>query len=314
MPSIPYNPHACAPGVPAYKIMQPGNSNKKIEYTCFDRPTLIELINAYNKHYDGKRKTITYSKSDTLDDLWKKLRSSVNECKNESDRCIIDQSFINEIQDQELFDIILNQTFKPKRPVGETTWLSNFDIADVLKQYERIIPEFAYYGPYPSDIHKLYTGEVTQSTPGHRPLKGFLPLDFTNVEELTKGFTKKYIGFTFNTDASDKGGAHWVSLSLELDYAKKIVYFNYFDSVGNYPNVGIQQFIEHLVNLFTDSDKFDKIVVRYNRVQHQTGNSECGVYSINFQLQILSGESFDSIVSNIFDDELTQSTRSIIFS
>jgi DNA polymerase/3'-5' exonuclease PolX len=38
--------------------------------------------------------------------------------------------------------------------------------------------------------------------------------------------------------------------------------------------------------------------VRYNKIQHQFKNSECGVYSMNFIIRLLGGETFDEIVNN----------------
>ena len=48
--------------------------------------------------------------------------------------------------------------------------------------------------------------------------------------------------------------------------------------------------------------KFD---IRYNNVQHQFKNSECGVYSINFVIRLAQGETFNDIVNNITKDVIT---------
>ena len=60
-------------------------------------------------------------------------------------------------------------------------------------------------------------------------------------------------------------------------------------------NVSIQnsneQFIEerrHKLNKIEEA-----LNVEYNRNRHQFKNSECGVYSINFILRLLEGESFE---------------------
>ena len=43
--------------------------------------------------------------------------------------------------------------------------------------------------------------------------------------------------------------------------------------------------------------------LQYNQIQHQFGNSECGVYSINFILRLVKGELFESITKNITKDD-----------
>ena len=42
--------------------------------------------------------------------------------------------------------------------------------------------------------------------------------------------------------------------------------------------------------------------IRYNNIQHQFENSECGVYSINFIVRLLQGEKFNDIINNVTTD------------
>ena len=65
---------------------------------------------------------------------------------------------------------------------------------------------------------------------------------------------------------------------------------------------------KYLNNLLTDG--FD---IRYNNIQHQFNNSECGVYSINFIIRLVSGESFDDIINNVTKDEEMNTNRKIYF-
>jgi hypothetical protein len=53
--------------------------------------------------------------------------------------------------------------------------------------------------------------------------------------------------------------------------------------------------------------------IRYNHIQHQFNNSECGVYSINFIIRLVGGESFDSVINNITKDEEMNANRKIYF-
>ena len=53
--------------------------------------------------------------------------------------------------------------------------------------------------------------------------------------------------------------------------------------------------------------------INYNKVRHQYKYSECGVYSINFILRLLKGESFDNICSNITTDAQINECRKTYF-
>ena len=48
-------------------------------------------------------------------------------------------------------------------------------------------------------------------------------------------------------------------------------------------------------------------------MQHQYGNSECGVYSINFILRLLKGKSFEDITKKLIPDKMMTDYRSFLF-
>jgi hypothetical protein len=53
--------------------------------------------------------------------------------------------------------------------------------------------------------------------------------------------------------------------------------------------------------------------IRYNNIQHQFKNSECGVYSINFIVRLVQGENFDNVINNITYDDKMNENRKIYF-
>ena len=57
-------------------------------------------------------------------------------------------------------------------------------------------------------------------------------------------------------------------------------------------------------------DDFD---IRYNKIQHQFKNTECGVYSINFIIRLVGGETFDEITNNILKDDFMNNCRNTYF-
>ena len=46
--------------------------------------------------------------------------------------------------------------------------------------------------------------------------------------------------------------------------------------------------------------------IKFNQTRHQFKNSECGVYSINFILRLLKGETFEFICDNITIKKMDQ--------
>lgn len=53
--------------------------------------------------------------------------------------------------------------------------------------------------------------------------------------------------------------------------------------------------------------------VKYNTIQHQKKDTECGVYAINFIVERLNGKSFEDIVNNVISDEEMNSKRKEFF-
>jgi Ulp1 family protease len=126
------------------------------------------------------------------------------------------------------------------------------------------------------------------------------------------------IGVVFNTDPSDSPGKHWVSMYIDLEHGS----VDYFDSYGMAPlSVELKRFISSLddqyygmygrrmtMNLNCLGD------VCTSRVQHQRKNTECGVYSINFIVERLSGRSwYDIVTGNLVDDDSMSLNRDIYF-
>jgi hypothetical protein len=63
----------------------------------------------------------------------------------------------------------------------------------------------------------------------------------------------------------------------------------------------------------TANNIFNSFDVRYNKKQHQFKNSECGVYSINFIIRLLKGETFNEITENITKDDEMNNCRNVYF-
>lgn len=182
--------------------------------------------------------------------------------------------------------------FRPDGPQGKFEWLSTFDINFALAQYETKYEDFKFLGAVPIDFAEL----------DNLPFK---KLDFNDLYKNGK----KRLGVVFNLDEHYKSGSHWVSLFADLE--KGQVYFS--DSFAIGPPKQVIQFIgliEEYLKIERDISEPD---IRYNKTQHQKGNSECGVYSINFILRLLKGKTFDHITGKRVTDEQVNKCRMIYF-
>ena len=110
------------------------------------------------------------------------------------------------------------------------------------------------------------------------------------------------------TDTSDKSGEHWRMLWFDLINGK--IYF--VDSVGNSPEPFVTEFINKIIHYFTL--KNIQYEYKINTKQFQTGSSECGVFSIFFTIQFLTGKSFDSLMNCNITDEEVNKCRNVYFS
>jgi len=276
------------------------------EGSCFTLKDLKKMAISFNifvekGEINSSKIEIKNDKKHLLLELTKKLE---NICDNQI--CWLKQKFVKQLKDKDL----LENTFRPNGPEGKFEWLSTIHINDVMSQYEKKYDDFKFFGAVPIDFDEL-------------PFLGIKDIDF--AELYNSG--KKKIGFVFNLDEHWQSGSHWVALYSDLE--KNQIYF--FDSYGKRPEKRIRNLVkriskwcygkEHCVNdkcsELNTSDSYmrpksknrieNKINVEYNHNRHQYKGSECGVYSLNFILRQLNGESYENIVNNkTLDDEVNQ--------
>lgn len=280
------------------------------EYTdgsCFNLKSLKKIANAYNNDIgknSNKIINLELSKSELVSEISKRI----SEC-GINQLCWLDVDFVKNTRDNE----ILKNTFRPKGPQGRFKWLSTTDINQVIKQYEEKYKDFKFFGAVPIDFEEL-------------EFLGLHNLDFNEL--VDSGITR--IGMVINLDESWKSGSHWVALYADLD--KYQIY--YYDSYGIRPKLRIRKFIKKIskwcyekkinkefdldendFDIMDDTKKFyDKVIdIRYNKMQHQRGGSECGVYSVNFILRLLKGETFSDINKTRLDDNVVNECRKTYF-
>lgn len=200
-------------------------------YTCFSDSALLKLASAYNRKYPDKIKIpeVRPSTNSQLPPsirkaIWESLRDGLkksDELPCDQDYCILETPLGRSIRDNELHD----ETFRPEKPeswyLDDHTWLTNFDIEAVMRQYEEDYPDFAFFGPSPIDFDskEIFSDRCIEDS--------ICKLNLSTM--LSKG--KKRIGIVFNLDPHDKPGSHWTALMCDI--ANGGIY--YFDSNGVQP-------------------------------------------------------------------------------
>jgi hypothetical protein len=283
-------------------------SKKYVDGSCIPIQYLIDIVTKWNNNNKNNQIILSNDKKKLIKQLDKKLS---NKCSNQA--CWLKLDFIKNLKN---FDL-LNNTLRPDGPEGKYEWLSTTDIDNVINQYQTAYEEFVFLGAVPYDFDTL-------------KFLGINNLDFKKLEE--SGTHK--IGLVINLDEHYKSGSHWVGLYTDLQ--KKQIYF--FDSVGKKPRKRIKKFINRIIkylyhktygSVLDINDIYNKLKqdkhtpeatklltdfdIRYNNIQHQFRDSECGVYSIHFITRLVEGETFDSIINNVIRDEKMNSFRKEYF-
>lgn len=244
--------------------------------SCFTPEILAEIKRAYNK----KHPSDIITESDPTR-LWWLLKERLD-CPKED--CLLEQ-----LGDSTMKSRIQKFIFAPKQPPewksNPDEWLSNFDIEDVLNQYEDSNPEFKLMGPTTVD----FDTQVPEQG-GKCVLEDLCKFDLAHFirEKKTK------IGIVINLDKRHGSGSHWVSMFVDIE--NKFIFF--FDSADHpiprevwmkKPKKGKQP----LVNRIIEQGKKEGIeFVFYNNKghEHQKTDSECGMYTLFFIITMLTGE------------------------
>lgn len=269
----------------------PENKNK--DYTCYSDTDLYKLRDMWNaRHPDRPIKTKNTKK------IWEKLKEYyATICNKES--CWVRQMTKNTKLERELLD-----GFAPESPKdwkkNPNEWLSSLDILQVMNQYEKKYKCFDFLGPSPIDYdtHTLY-GECVWEELCH----------FNLAQQLKKEHTK--IGIIFNLDPHYKGGSHWVSLFINVK--QQTIFF--FDSTGE----PIPPQIEKFVNTVIEQGKQlqEHVMFKFDQnypVEHQYGNTECGIYSIFFVTHMLEDKiNGDYLKTHILKDKYMENFRKVYY-
>jgi hypothetical protein len=197
--------------------------------TCLSDRSLLKLADSYNQMHKDKINIPVETKKERLSrdkrsDIWKsliaKLKSN-NELPCEDEFCILYTDVAEKINDNELHE----ETYRPERPENwydnPNEWLTNIDIENVMRQYEKTHPGFAFLGPSPIDF------DAKIGTTDQCVEKSICNLHLRNMYQ--KG--KKRVGIVFNLDPHYKSGSHWTAMMCDMEAGG----LYYFDSYGIKP-------------------------------------------------------------------------------
>jgi len=281
---------------------------KYTDGSCFSLDSLKLIAKEYNNKNENKI-NINNNKKKLVNDLTKAFS---NVCSNQT--CWLTTDIVKYLKNKEINE----NTFRPSGPSTGNQWLSTTDINKVINQYENKYNDFVFLGALPNDFQEV-------------PNIGLSNIDFNDF--IDSGKSK--LGMVINLDNHNQSGSHWVALYTDLK--KNKIY--YFDSIGQKPKNTIKTFnnkilnyllkqkynknieVETIIKDIKNKKKIDntnekllkKFDIRYNNIQHQFENSECGVYSINFILRSVKGETFDNITNNITIDNEMNKCRQVYF-
>lgn len=261
---------------------------RKLKYTCYVPTSLHKMKTAWNSYYpNNKIKT-----NDTFA-IWKFIKENLKDkCSNE--KCWMFQPFMSKNLDKQLTTF----TFAPPSPrewkKDPYTWLTNFDIERVLKQYEYTYPKFKLIGASSIDFDTKIKDRCV-----YEELCKFQLTDF-----IKKNITK--IGIVLNTDPHYLTGSHWICIFINIPL--KYIYF--FDSNGTKAPNQVVTFINRVSEQSNAIGTPFKII--YNTIPHQKTNTECGMYVLYIIITLLKRETYPNFKA-IIPDSKVASLRKVLF-
>lgn len=258
-------------------------SKTSTSWTCYSSSQLRTLKKRYNKHHSNK------IKAKRPRHIWNALKERLQHCTQES--CFATSLDAYHVK---------VAAFAPTRPMSWekkiTEWLSSDDITPVMRQYERVHKDFRYIGPSPADFYYRVNGTCVWED----------LCRFRIEKSIKDGHVK--VGIIFNLDEHNGPGTHWVAVYLDL--VKKIMY--YFDSAGD----PIEE-EPHILTLYEKLKKQDSAMKleQNHPVEHQYGESECGMYAMFFIVTMLETNNFKLFTNKnkVFKDHLMVRMRSEVY-
>lgn len=253
------------------KQCSPKKKGELLDFTCFTPNALGRLKVVWNTRHPDQ--TVD---SNSPKEIWKQLKKYMQEtCSSES--CWLKHQCIKHDLDKSLWEKMFAPHSPEKWKENPNEWLTTVEIQKIMGQWEKARPSFEFLGPSPVDYDEhVVFGECVWEE-----------LCKFSLDECKKKGTSK-IGIIFNLDKHTQPGSHWVAVFMDLKKHK--IY--YFDSYGDNMPKRILKFCENVKR--QGSNFKEKYEIYVSKKRHQYGNSECGMFSMFFILQMLEGTMFNT--------------------
>lgn len=278
----------------------------------FSKKSLIALIQTWNKYKPDK---IIYKKTDSIAKLSNALNTKIKPiCDDKQYWCwtgALDK-IAKDQKTKQIIKMIADHELRPEMPKewikNPIEWLSNYDIDDVMMQYSNEKKyKYSFLGVFPIDFSE-------EDHFGRCLYSHICSLD--PKKYINKGI--KYLGLITNLDKHDQSGSHWTSTFIILDPKNKSYGAHYYDSTAKPIPAYVKKFINSIKRQLIEIYPNAKFRITYNNRQHQRKNTECGMFSMIFQIRWLnlllnykklkiSNPYYDRDIPNIIikDDKLT---------
>jgi hypothetical protein len=274
--------------------------------TCFSKTALIRIAELWNNNNKNNAIKGLYTKS--KHNLWRDINDRMQQQCNGSGRewCWADKLGANNTTE-------VAKSLRPKKPSEwykkPYAWLSNYDIQAVMTQYqEDPANKYVFLGVFPIDF-------TSKDAMGQCICQEICTLDITKF--IKKGI--KYIGFITNLDRHDESGSHWTSTFICIDPHMPCYGAYYYDSVSRETPPSVKGFMKSIHAQLPYKDVKSKFKLEYSEQREQSGNTECGMFSILYQLRWLEtlqknpNSTFGDVLKVKMNDAFVHKYRDILF-
>lgn len=271
----------------AMEVCSPSASKTfKTHNTCFSKEALVRIAEIWNmkaatnnnKRY-GPIKGISRK---SANQLWHDINARMTQPCQGSGR---EWCWIDKLGTEAKSTAVIASSLRPVTPrewyKKPYTWLSNYDIAAVMKQYDVVADasyNYKFLGVFPIDF-------TSKDEMGQCLYSEICQLDLSKF--IRKGV--KYIGLITNMDKHDEPGSHWTSTFVCIDPNTRCYGGYYYDSVSRETPESVTEFFavvqKQLAKLYPQSVAVFN--TDYSKQVEQRGNTECGMFSIAYQLRWL---------------------------
>jgi hypothetical protein len=260
-------------------ICSPDNYTK--HKSCFTKSQLLKFLSFIDKNNEY----ISFNKNK----LWNIVNSHIHTtyaCKHGDESCWVDKLYVNQ------------NALIPKKPdtwkFNNKTWLTNFDILNVMSQYEKKYKSFKFIGVVPIDFKDSngFGGCISQE------LCRF---------KLSNKYSKYAV--VFNLSPHYDSGSHWIALFINTNKRTNNYGCFFFDSNADYIPDEVNDLCNNIISQVNDP----KFTLHVNDSRKQFKDTECGMFCLNFIIKCLQKHKFDDIVKRkCFDDDVHK-LRNVLF-